>query len=300
MLDCINGEKYYLKNGYTDPIPSGSIVLVHMCHAQLLPAYVLNRKDIRKILYTIESPNIRHKEQWSGEFIERYFTDVITYWEDIRYNVRMYRYPFIHRLNMKVDKKYLSKNKEKGTICIVLENRKNDQRYKIDGIELKAQDKLREEYVREMPEIYCYGRGWKEIEGKKDMYIEHKEENHDRSKDTRKSKDYYQKHRFALIIENCNAKGYVSEKIFDAWMVGTIPIYYGNMTERYKKKMGITDEMYIDAKKYSAKELGERMKNITKEEIEKYEEEIYKRREDVLENVGIEKYNRYLEFVFES
>ncbi|KAL9178441.1 hypothetical protein ACHAXT_003771 [Thalassiosira profunda] len=33
--------------------------------------------------------------------------------------------------------------------------------------------------------------------------------------------------RFALVMENSNVKGYVTEKIANAFMASTVPIYYG-------------------------------------------------------------------------
>jgi hypothetical protein len=37
----------------------------------------------------------------------------------------------------------------------------------------------------------------------------------------------FQPYRFALVMENRNAKGYITEKILNAFMAGCIPIYYG-------------------------------------------------------------------------
>ena len=39
--------------------------------------------------------------------------------------------------------------------------------------------------------------------------------------------DILKQYKFALVMENTNVDGYVSEKIADAFMAGTIPIYYG-------------------------------------------------------------------------
>ena len=34
---------------------------------------------------------------------------------------------------------------------------------------------------------------------------------------------------FALIVENCDAQGYASEKLYDALIAGAIPLYYGHV-----------------------------------------------------------------------
>ena len=39
--------------------------------------------------------------------------------------------------------------------------------------------------------------------------------------------DVMSEYRFALVMENSNAPGYVTEKIANAFMAGTIPVYYG-------------------------------------------------------------------------
>jgi len=40
----------------------------------------------------------------------------------------------------------------------------------------------------------------------------------------------FSKYRFALVMENADAPGYVSEKILDAFLAGSIPVYYGSRT----------------------------------------------------------------------
>ena len=50
---------------------------------------------------------------------------------------------------------------------------------------------------------------------------------HDQSERIRGLVPLMRSFRFALVMENGNAKGYVSEKIANAFMASTIPIYYG-------------------------------------------------------------------------
>jgi len=302
LLDQLDPNIFYLKNGYQYYIPSNSIVLCHMCNPENLPAYVLERNDLIKILYTIESPNIRHQIQWSKEFLEKYFTHVITYWKDLQMletKLKVFNFPFCHRLSLsyECDKKLIQKNEnpiENPSTCIVLENRNFNQMYKINNSILQSQDYLRSEYVKEIPNMYCYGKGWDILNPKNDLYIQHKDPNYFRQTDNLKTKDYYKKHTFSLIIENCNANGYVSEKIYDAWMVSSIPIYYGNFTDEMKEKMGITEDVYIDLKKYSPTEIGAKLRNITRKEIEQYQKNIENKKMEILSKVSIESYNYFL------
>lgn len=38
----------------------------------------------------------------------------------------------------------------------------------------------------------------------------------------------FSRYRFALVMENADAPGYISEKILDAWLAGSVPIYFGS------------------------------------------------------------------------
>ena len=40
--------------------------------------------------------------------------------------------------------------------------------------------------------------------------------------------EFFSKYKFSIAMENSNGDGYSSEKIFDSFLAGTIPIYYGD------------------------------------------------------------------------
>lgn len=44
--------------------------------------------------------------------------------------------------------------------------------------------------------------------------------------------EWLNKHRFSLAIENGSNPGYATEKILEAWLAGTVPIYWGSPTIR--------------------------------------------------------------------
>lgn len=44
---------------------------------------------------------------------------------------------------------------------------------------------------------------------------------------TGKNGIFFHKYRFALVMENAKTKGYLTEKIANAFLAGSIPIYYG-------------------------------------------------------------------------
>ncbi|HEY2809868.1 MAG TPA: glycosyltransferase family 10 [Rhabdochlamydiaceae bacterium] len=75
-------------------------------------------------------------------------------------------------------------------------------------------------------------------------------------------------YRFSICYENCsNSNGYVTEKIFDCFAAGCVPIYWGAPNiEKY-----IPKECFIDRRDFSSmEELHAFLKNMGKEEYEGY------------------------------
>ena len=75
-------------------------------------------------------------------------------------------------------------------------------------------------------------------------------------------------YKFAICYENCqNVKGYITEKIFDCFASGTIPIYWGasNVTDYIPK------DCFIDRRDFgSLDELYTFLKRMGKEEYDGY------------------------------
>ncbi len=292
-------DKLHIKNAYTSPfIPKDSIVWVHMCHLQELPQQLLQRKDIHKILYTIESPNIRHQAQWDNKFLNDHFDIILTYWTDlfkVRDSNTIY-FPFVHRLNMKNenDLKEICNGKKDPSACILLENRDLRGKYKINDSELEAQDYKRKIIVQNIAsslKVYCYGSSWKTLQNKNII----QQDTPSRFTDQDKTTDYYNKHTFSIIIENCNANGYVSEKIYDAWMASSIPIYSGNFNSHLQQFIGTDipiDKMMINVDKIGVENIGKYIEDLYMDEIEELVENINKYKHIVLERVGISSYNQ--------
>jgi hypothetical protein len=292
-------DKFLLISAYTQPefIPSGSKLLLNFCSSNDLPTTLLNRNDIEKIVYTYESPNIRHKEQWDLAYLLPKFNKILTYWKpmlDISSLIdnRIKYLPFIGRFNM-LNPNDLSCIRENKTpdkkICIILENRNIYGKYKINEIELCAQDYLRYQYASELGKrIYCYGTTWKPMENIIN-YCSAKNRNLDQERVI----DLMSNYTFCLIIENCNADGYISEKIYDALTVGCIPLYYGNKNNILQ----IPDDCYIDLKSIAPKNLPNLIDNIDSEFIQLFRENIYKKRMDILNKVSINAYTKIIESV---
>lgn len=71
-------------------------------------------------------------------------------------------------------------------------------------------------------------------------------------------------YRFCLCFENMQMTGYVTEKIFDCFYAGTIPLYFGapDITSL------IPSEAYIDCRKFSSwEEMWQEVSNMTEEQV---------------------------------
>lgn len=301
------GTKLHIKNAYTSPfIPSNSIIWVHMCDYNSLPKHILERKDLYKILYTIESPNIRHQAQWDKDFLANNFDIIMTYWTDlfkVRNENTIY-FPFIHRydFNNKNDMKLIENNKKIPSACILLENRDFKSNYKINNTILQANDYKRAivvENIAKYMKVYCYGASWKKVEENINKKNNNKnvicKETPSRFLDSDKTIDYYSNHTFSIIIENCDASGYVSEKIYDAWSVSSIPIYFGNFNDKLKEFIGNDipiDKMMINLNNIDIENVGNYISELYTDDIEEMVENINKYKNILLEKVGINNYNK--------
>ena len=91
--------------------------------------------------------------------------------------------------------------------------------------------------------------------------------------------DFLSSYKFSIEMENSEGDGYISEKIIDSFIAGTIPIYYGNyMLDEYinpKAYILIKDEKNIEKKIKYIKMIdsnNELYKSILKEKIFLYDD----------------------------
>lgn len=303
LLDYFRKE-YKLVDGYKneDKIPTGAKVLVHICLPQCLPMKTLNRRDIMRIGYTLEGPNIRHQQQWDINVLEGLFDKILTYWSVLLdQSKKTYFCPFIHRINFEneLDKKWIYDNKSyQKTICMILEYRNLQGRYMINGKELNCLDPKRGEYAKTLESfLTVYGQNWdlfKKMNNLEKLKIGH---TIGKFKDTRANVEIMRDYTFNLIIENCDAEDYVSEKFCDALVAGCIPIYYGNIGERMREI--IPQDIYIDLRKYnSPEEFAKIFNQIGIKEIMRLKENIKKKRQNVLEALSPKSYLNYFKSIY--
>lgn len=90
---------------------------------------------------------------------------------------------------------------------------------------------------------------------------------------------------FALCFENMIIKGWVTEKIFDCFFSGTIPVYLGSPDIQDR----IPPECYIDMRKFNGYgELLAHLKSLTTDDIEQYR----KNASDYLASAAFQPYSK--------
>lgn len=260
---------YVCYNGYNSNVKSGSLIFVNLCLPNEIPLQELNRTDIFKVGYTMESPNIRHQKQWDKNFLDK-FDIVLTYWKPLIDNNKYFYCPFMQHLDpsKKVfeDKLLINDNVNKSK-CIVLANRKLSGVFEINGIKLKCLDNYREIISKSLDDVDFYGEGWEN--GK--VFDNH-------------SVYAYNQYTFGIVVENTTAEGYVSEKLYQVLIAGAIPIYLGGNDNLISK------DCYIDIKDFKdLDELNMYINNMTNEDIIKMKDNIMKKRKDILTNASSSK-----------
>lgn len=279
-------------------VPRGATLLVSMCSPTTVPwDFLKNRTDCRRILYTAESPNIRHASQWDPVLLAAHFDVVLTYFEPLLADprVRTVWCPHnTHHLDLKRDRAILRTNADQGRSCgMVLERRDLRGTYAIPNmpeLTLTCLDPLREEFVKDMDDVTVYGQGW-DAAAARNPGIRLGHSLH-RSRDPRHSVDILQGHAFALIIENCDAEGYVSEKVYDALIAGCIPLYYGNPTPRLRIPEGAESGVYLDIRPFVNRPnpgaaLSAFLKGLSDDAVRAWKQRVLLGREEVLRQVDM-------------
>jgi hypothetical protein len=171
---------------------------------------------------------------------------------------------------------------------MVLERRDLHGTYVIDGTSLTCLDPLRVRYALGMRDLTVHGINWDSVPG-----IAHVGHVLHRSKDPKSSVDILNAFVFALIIENCDAEGYVSEKFYDALIAGCIPLYYA---AGMVPDLGIPTDCYVDIRKFSdGGELQAYIDSLSDDDIRAMQMSVLAARERLLEEVGIERFSERLQ-----
>lgn len=277
---------YNVLDGYVNEpiIPSGATVLVTVWHPSALPLDLLKRSDIHRIVFMVESPNIRHADQFSVAWAQEHADVVLSYWKpyvDLLGRKGVWCPMNTHALDLDNPAHRtigLRPNFGIGrSVAIVLEHRPQlGGFYTINGIMLQCLDPLRLTYATGLRDITCFGKGW-------DAVMPATRIGHTRGKmeDDKHSVDILQGYVFALIIENCDAVGYVSEKVYDCLMAGCVPLYFGD----------VPGGLGVDIRQFeNGYQVQDYLDKLSDAEVHNLRDAVCTKREEVLRSVGIETY----------
>lgn len=96
--------------------------------------------------------------------------------------------------------------------------------------------------LAEKGRIRVYGRGWEDLAKTTDAWAG--------SNDYSEKFETLSKYRFCLCFENCGFPGYITEKIYDCFLAGTIPVYLGapDVSDRFPP------DSYVDYRRFGSPE----------------------------------------------
>lgn len=208
---------------------------------------IKSKKKIRKILILQEPSTVC--PQSYDERLHEYFDSILTWNDDL---LKADKYHKFQYPQVPAAKKYKVPFEEKTFAVMIAGNKKSKENNELYSERYETVIF----FENQSYEFDLYGFGW-EKEGLKNY----------KGKIDKKL-DVLSKYRFSICYENmCNVKGYITEKIFDCFFAGVVPVYWGadNITDY------VPPETFIDRRKFAdMDELCRFLANISLEEYEQY------------------------------
>ncbi|HSW87011.1 MAG TPA: glycosyltransferase family 10 [Rhabdochlamydiaceae bacterium] len=217
-----------------------------------IPPYIkkLDLSELPKeklVLFMWESPAVEpHLYQ---RRYQKFFSKIYTWDDDLVDNKKFFKlfYPVLNPMDKNIPK---FENKKLCTMLMA----KNQSKHPDQLYTEREQAIAFFEHVHD-GDFEFFGKGW-ESQG----YKTFRGYAHDKI-------EVLKNYRFSICYENMAGKGYISEKIFDSFAAGNIPIYLGATNiEEY-----IPKHCFIDRRDFSSyEELYDFMKHMSKKEYEAY------------------------------
>jgi len=240
-----------------------------------MPKVLPKQQDIKKSYLLLFESELIKPENWEIEK-HNYFHKIFTWDDRIVDNKKYFKINFSHLFPKSINKD-LSK---KENLCTLMARNKSAEH----PLELysKRVEAIRWFEANHPEEFNFYGMGWDEYIAK-NKYIRYilkitKLNKLFKPKFTSykgkvvSKKETLVKYKFAICYENArDIDGYITEKIFDCFFAGCIPVYWGagNITEH------IPDNCFIDKRKFDSYEkLYEFMITMTDERYLQYLDDI--------------------------
>lgn len=303
------GKRYNLLNGYacSTHLPYAAKVVVALCFPEPIDALAgaLKRSDLDVVVYTAEGPNYRHKEQWTRKWLEAQFGErpkLLTYFEPflkaswcattfVPHNCHHYSDADLANPSMMIGPRPVGDR----SVVIVLEPRLGAALYSLDDDDgddaalppLHQLDHLRYDLLRGL-RATVVGKGWKNV-ADRDPEASGRwrlVETDGKAADKQTAFEYYSRHQFAIVIENCDGRGYVSEKIYDVLAAGCIPLFYDAGNAR-TPEMAFLRDMFVDIGGCaSGSDVANVIDALSDTDVWELQRKIVSSRPDILRRVG--------------
>lgn len=216
----------------------------------------------------INELDVIHEENKLSEH-HKYFCKIFTYQQDLIDNIKYFKTNYSFDFIDKVSKFNITAFKEKKLITLIANNKTIDSPLELYSERVKA---IRW-FERNQPNHFdLYGNGWNVYKGRLHYFLTKKMFPSCRGKIDNKVK-ILNKYKFCICYENAHSiPGWITEKIFDSFFAGTVPIYFGckNITDYVDKNCFIN---FTDFDSYS--DLFHHINTISEIEYESYIYNIY-------------------------
>ncbi|MBE3609028.1 glycosyltransferase family 10 domain-containing protein [Campylobacter californiensis] len=269
-------KQEFLKNGYElstqdiNSIEDSEIVIYNE-----MPRVMPKECDKKKSYLLIFECDIIRPDNWDLNK-HKYFDKIFTWKDDIVDNKKYFKFNFAQIIQKSINKDLFKKDK----LCtLVAGNKRSNHHLELYSKRVEAIRWFEKNHPNDFD---FYGIGWDEFTIK-NRYINFLFRKLGLSRAFKPNcisykgkidskKEVLEKYKFAICYENArDIPGYITEKIFDCFFAGCVPIYWGadNITEHIPK------ECFIDKRNFdNYEELYEYIKNMSDEVYMQYLESI--------------------------
>ncbi|MDD3008365.1 MAG: glycosyltransferase family 10 [Arcobacter sp.] len=236
-----------------------------------MPKILPKKDDIQKSYLLIFESELIRPDNWNLKN-HKYFNKIFTWKDDIIDNKKYFKFNFAQEIPKTINKEVSKKEK----LCtLIAGNKKVNHPFELYSKRIEAIRWFEKNHPNDFD---FYGIGWDEFRSE-NKYVNILLRKSKLSKMFKPSfssykgkvdskKEVLEKYKFAICYENArDISGYITEKIFDCFFAGCVPIYWGanNIKEHIPK------DCFIDKRKFdSYEELYKYIKNISDEEYIKY------------------------------
>lgn len=267
-------KQEFLRNGYDlstqdiNGIENSEIVIYNE-----MPSIMPKNKDKEKSYLIIFESELVNPKNWNINK-HKYFNKIFTWKDSIIDNIKYFKYNLSQEIQNKINKDLSKKEK----LCtLIAANKKSNHSLELYSKRVEAIKWFEKNHLEDFD---FYGIGWDSYKIQ-NRYINFLFRNLGLSKvfkpnfisykgRIKSKKEVLEKYKFAICYENVkDMPGYITEKIFDCFFAGCVPVYWGGAVSDIVRY--IPKECFIDKRKFdSYEDLYKYIKNISNEEYLRY------------------------------